>query len=421
MCPHTFFKKMNTFFKKTALFWASIAPGIFLVGYNIGTGSITTMASAGSEYGMTLTWALALSCIFTYVLIIAFSRYTMTTGQTTLHAFRQYFGSPITIFILISLIFSEITSSMGVMGVITEVVKEWSRPLTFNGEGFNTLVVGIIFAILLGYICWQGKQRFFENILFIFVFIMGISFLLTMFIVIPSPETILSGLKPSIPNQTNALMIASGMVGTTMGAVLFVVRSTLVSEKGWTMSDMKIQKRDAFISVAMMFFLSFAILACAARAVYGEEITNAIQMVKLMEPLAGNLATSIFVAGIVSAGLSSLFPILLLAPWLISDYKGAKCNLKAPWVRLLIFAGLLCSLAVPVFGGRPVKIMIFSQTLCLIASPLVILFMAILLNRKKLMGKYISTFWQNVIYGIIFLFTFVMTVVGVVGIKELLS
>ena len=67
---------MKNIIKKIALFWATIAPGIFLVGYNIGTGSITTMASAGASYGMTLTWALALSCLFTYVLIIAFSRYT---------------------------------------------------------------------------------------------------------------------------------------------------------------------------------------------------------------------------------------------------------------------------------------------------------------------------------------------------------
>lgn len=70
---------MKNIIKKIALFWATIAPGIFLVGYNIGTGSITTMASAGASYGMTLTWALALSCLFTYVLIIAFSRYTIIT------------------------------------------------------------------------------------------------------------------------------------------------------------------------------------------------------------------------------------------------------------------------------------------------------------------------------------------------------
>lgn len=39
---------MKRFLKKLSLFWTSIAPGIFLVGYNIGTGSITTMAAGGA-------------------------------------------------------------------------------------------------------------------------------------------------------------------------------------------------------------------------------------------------------------------------------------------------------------------------------------------------------------------------------------
>ncbi len=90
---------MKNFFTKAAVLLSSISAGIFLIGYNIGTGSITTMASAGSEYGMTLTWALLLSCVFTYYLIIAFSRYTMVTGRTVLHSFRCEFGAPVTLFI----------------------------------------------------------------------------------------------------------------------------------------------------------------------------------------------------------------------------------------------------------------------------------------------------------------------------------
>ena len=58
---------MKNFFTKAAVLLSSISAGIFLIGYNIGTGSITTMASAGSEYGMTLTWALII--IFMTILI----------------------------------------------------------------------------------------------------------------------------------------------------------------------------------------------------------------------------------------------------------------------------------------------------------------------------------------------------------------
>ena len=38
--------------KRIWLIFASVGPGIFCIGYTIGTGSVTSMAKAGSQYGM---------------------------------------------------------------------------------------------------------------------------------------------------------------------------------------------------------------------------------------------------------------------------------------------------------------------------------------------------------------------------------
>jgi len=127
--------------KKIGLFIAAIAPGIFLIGHNIGTGSITTMASAGAEYGMILTWPLLLSCIFTFVLIITFGKYTVVTRDTALHGFRTHFDKPVTLFILGPLLFSKWVSAMGVMSIVVQVIQEWSRPLTSDGSGFNQIIL----------------------------------------------------------------------------------------------------------------------------------------------------------------------------------------------------------------------------------------------------------------------------------------
>lgn len=47
----------------------AFGPGIFAIGYTIGTGSVTSMIVAGSTYGMQLLWVLLLSCFFSGVLI----------------------------------------------------------------------------------------------------------------------------------------------------------------------------------------------------------------------------------------------------------------------------------------------------------------------------------------------------------------
>ncbi len=400
------------------MFIASIAPGLFLIGYNIGTGSITTMASSGAAYGLTLTWPLLLSCLFTYFLIMLFGRYTATTGRTILGSFREYTGTGVTVFVLVSLLVSEWVSCMGVMGVVTQVVQEWSRPLTASHKGFSPVLTALIFGGLLYYLFWNGKHRVFEKVLAIFVGIMGLSFVLTMFMVIPEPAEVLQGLVPRIPDDPDALLIMAGMVGTTMGAILYVVRSILVQEKGWGPGDEKEERRDAILSVSLMFLLSVAVMAAAAGTLHphGLRVDNAIDMVKLMEPLAGRFAISIFVGGIVAAGLSSLFPIVLLAPWLLADFNNRPRNMRSTSSRLLVLFGVLLGLVVPVFGGRPVLVMIMSQAMAAIVTPLVLGLMFYIYNNKRIMKGQTPGLRTNLLLGFIFLFTLAMAVAGIIGI-----
>jgi len=78
-------------FKKLGLLLSAVGPGLFLIGYNIGTGSVTTMASAGSRYGLSLFWLLIISCIFTYVMLVAYGRFTLVTGETAITAYRSIY------------------------------------------------------------------------------------------------------------------------------------------------------------------------------------------------------------------------------------------------------------------------------------------------------------------------------------------
>jgi len=339
-----------------------------------------------------------------------------------LSSFRQHFGTSIAAFVLISVIFSEWVAFMGVTGVVTEVVKEWSRPLTPSGEGISMLLSSIVFGGLIYGLFWRGKHRFFENILMIFVAIMGLSFVLTMFMVIPEPWEVLKGLVPGIPGESNAALLIAGMVGTTMGGVLYLVRSVLVQEKGWGVGDLHEEKRDAFISASMMFLLSAAIMACAAGTLYprGLVVDNAIDMVKLLEPLAGRFAISIFVAGIVSAGLSSLFPHILLAPWLTADLLNWPRDMKLPFNRGIALFTVSLGLVIPIFGGRPVLIMIISQVLAAVATPVIVLLMLILQRRKDVMGDHRAGKGLTLIIAVIFVFTVFMAITGIIGIRGLL-
>ncbi len=67
-----------------------------------------------------------------------------------------------------------------------------------------------------------GEYSFFEKVLIIFVSVMGLSFILTLFLVLPEPVELAKGLIPSIPDEANAPMIIAALVGTTLTAPTFV-------------------------------------------------------------------------------------------------------------------------------------------------------------------------------------------------------
>lgn len=406
--------------KKVKLLLYSVGPGIFLIGYNIGTGSVTTMAASGSRYGMSLFWALLLSCIFTYVMLIAYGKYTLITGKTAISSYNEHFSKAFSIVVMIGLILGELAALMGIMGIVVNVIDEWL--FFISGTHVNKIAITLIIITGLFYLFWHGHYKKFEKLLLVFVTIMGGCFIASMILVIPDAGEVARGIIPKIPKEANAHLIVAGMAGTTLSAVLFVMRSIVVQEKGWGISDLKHEKRDAFVSAFLMLLLSAAVMAAAAGTLYtqGIHVDKAIDMVKTLEPIAGKFAITLFVFGIVSAGLSTVFPIVLIAPWLISDFTNKPRNIQSPMYRILAGVGILLGLVVPIFGGRPVFIMIASQAFQALLMPSVTLAIIYLLNRSQLMKDYKAGKW--LIFGCwaTFVFSLIMAYAGLIGLVDMI-
>lgn len=111
----------------------SFLPGIFLFGYTVGTGSVTAMAKAGADYGMTLLWTLLLSCAITYFLIHLYGVFAIVTGETALAAFRKHLHPSVGVFFIVALGVNVSGSVIGVMGIIADVYFEWSKSFVDGG------------------------------------------------------------------------------------------------------------------------------------------------------------------------------------------------------------------------------------------------------------------------------------------------
>ena len=60
------------------------------------------------------------------------------------------------------------------------------------------------------------------------------------------------------------------------------------------------------------------------------------------------------------------------------------------------------------------------SVLTLVVTPIVLVLMMILQNRENLMGEYKATSFTNIVLIVAILFTSVMSVIGLIGIREVL-
>ncbi len=416
----------TSFPRRIWLAMLSIGPGIFCIGYTIGTGSVTSMVKSGSQFGMQLLWVLLLSCLYAWVLMEAYGRYAIITGGTSIHSFKTRLkgGKFLAILVMVGIIVAQWNALTGILGLSSHGIYEVLRlflPTLPENSYWGVLGLAIVLIIIMYGLLLVGKYSFFEKLLVVFVTIMGLSFIVSMFIVLPDPGSIARGLIPSIPKMPGGKLMVAAFVGTTMAAPTFVVRPLLLKGKGWNAENVKDQSRDALISAILMLVINLSIMAAAMGALFyqGKTVEKVLDMVYTLEPVAGKFAVALFMVGTLSAGLSSIFPILMVAPLLIADYKSGDLDINSKMFKVITAIACVFGLTVPIMGANPIVAQIATQVASVFVLPLVIGGIFFLVNNKKLMGKHKAGYLLNAGMITAFIFACIISYTGALALNEL--
>jgi len=412
-------------FNKIYLIVLGIGPGIFAIGYTIGTGSVTSMIVAGSNHGMQLLWVLLLSCIFSWVLMEAYGRYAIVTGETALYAFRKHlrYGKLAALLVIVGVTIGQWNSLIGILGISSNIIFETLNlffPSLQQHQYKMVLMIAVLIIVVMNILLWVGKYSFFEKVLIVFVTIMAFSFISSLFVVVPPVGDIVKGLVPSIPEVKGGKMLVAAFVGTTMAAATFLSRPLFIKGKGWGKGHLKNQRRDARYAAFFLFFISASIMAVATGAMYyqGQTVDKALDMVNALQPVAGKFAIAIFLFGTLSAGLSSIFPILMIAPMLIADYQSGKLDMQSKQFKILVAIASVIGLIVPLLDANPVQAQIATQVFNVFVLPVVIIGIMFLVNNQTLMGKHKAGIKLNVGMLAALIFSLVISYNGVLGIIQ---
>ncbi len=382
----------------------NIGPGTLVAAAFIGPGTVTLCTLAGVNFGMNLLWAMGLSIITTIVLQEMAARLGLVSQKGLSEVIRgeiknPFFKKAITLLILSAIVIGNASYeagniSGGILGIET-ICGPLTIPLANLSLNFWSLIIGGIAFTLL----YFGNYRFLEKTLIALVVIMSFSFLITAFITGPDPLEVLKDLFiPKFPEKS--ILTIVGIIGTTVVPYNLFLHAALVKEKWKNSKALPLAKKDTVISIVLGGLVSMAIMISAA-TIPTQEINNAADLAKSLEPLYGSFAKYFMALGLFAAGITSAITAPLAAAYVVKGCLGWKGNQKAwsfrgVWIFILLVGVFFSSLRI-----SPIEIIKFAQIANGILLPVIAGILLWIMNKKNVLGSFRNTLFQNILSVII--------------------
>lgn len=371
-----------------------IGPGVLVAAAFVGPGTLTMCTLAGAQYGYALIWALLVSILATIVLQGMAGRIGVVAQTGLVDVVRTELKTTwikkfVIIVVLAAILIGNAAYEAGNIGGATLGLNQLFPSET--AASFYPALIGIFIFILL----WFSSYKILERVFVGLVGIMGVSFLICAIMTKPSFFDILKGaFVPTMPE--GGLFTVIALVGTTVVPYNLFLHASLVKQKWKSSKELKTVKWDTIISIAVGGLVSMAILVTAASAPI-DNINNALDMAKGLEPLFGKMAVYFMSIGLLAAGITSAITAPLAAAFVASscfDWGGDMEDIRFKLVWAVV---VLCGVIFLSFDIKPIEVIQFAQ----VANGLLLPIMAVLLlwivNRKTVMGEHKNSLVQNIL------------------------
>ena len=371
-----------------------IGPGVLVAAAFVGPGTLTMCTLAGVRFGYTLIWALVISVLATMVLQGMAGRIGVVAQTGLVDVVRTELKTPwikriVIIVVLAAILVGNAAYEAGNIGGATLGLQQLFP--SNAATSFYPAIVGVFIFLLL----WFSSYKILEKVFVGLVGIMGVSFLICAILTKPSILDILKGaLVPTMPE--GGLFTVIALVGTTVVPYNLFLHASLVKQKWKSNQELKAVKWDTIISIALGGLVSMAILITAAAAPI-DNINNALDMAKGLEPLFGKMAGYFMALGLLAAGITSAITAPLAAAFVASSCFDWGGDMEDKRFKLVWTFVLLCGVFFLSFDINPIEVIQFAQ----VANGLLLPIMAVLLlwivNRKTVMEEHKNSLVQNIL------------------------
>ncbi|AGF55485.1 NRAMP (natural resistance-associated macrophage protein)-like metal ion transporter [Clostridium saccharoperbutylacetonicum] len=396
--------------KKLFFIMTIIGPGLITVNAGNDAGGITTYATVGASYGYKMLWGLLLITFSLAVIQEMNARMAVVTGKGLSDLIREKFGVKLTFFAMSILLIAN-------MGVVFGDFAGIAASLELFG--ISKFISIPIVSIAIWLLVTKGSYKKVENIFLLFTFVF-FTYIISAFLTKPDWGNVFRSMAtPTIELNSGFLLTFIGMIGTTITPYMqFYLQSSIVDKK-LSLSDYKYEKLDVYLGSFWGNAVAFFIIVCTAVTLYkaGISINSAEEAALALKPLAGDAAFMLFGAGLFGASVLATAVIPLSTSYAICEAFGWESGVDNDYKDAPAFFGIytgiiiLGALFILIPGISLIDIILATQQIAGLLSPIILTFMIILINDKRIMGKHINTKVQNIISWATVLFIITLSVI----------
>jgi len=377
------------FFKKLLAF---MGPAYLIsVGY-MDPGNWATDLAGGSQFGYTLLWVLLMSNLMAVLLQTLSTRLGIVYGRDLAQACRESYPTVVNYALYFLAEIAIIATDLAeVVGMAIGLNLLFGLPLIWG------ILVTFLDTFILLFLIDKGMRKM-EAFILALVFVIGLAFLIEMFLAKPDAGHILKGFIPAIPNK-DALYIALGIIGATVMPHNLYLHSSLVQTRKFGKSVKSIKNAlkfnfiDSIIALNLAFFVNAAILILAAATFYKAGLFQVAEIqdaYKLLEPLLGShWAPVLFAVALIAAGQSSTITGTLAGQIIMEGFINFRIQ---AWVRRMItrtLAILPAIFVILIYGTAYTgKLLIFSQVVLSLQLGFAVIPLIHFVSNKKLMSNF---------------------------------
>lgn len=377
-------------------FLAVMGPGIVAGMAGNDAGGIATYSVMGAATGYALLWLFPITTVILAVVQEHVARLGVITGQGLSDLIRDRFGVRWTVLAMAVLLVANVAQTVAEFAGIGAAVEIFGIP---------RIVVVPLVAVGLWALILFTSARTVERV-FVGMVLVFLLYIVSAFLAHPDWSVVTRSLVvPQLPLPPGGLVLAVALVGTTITPFMQFYLQSAVAEKGIGEEELTQGRADAVFGAVWTNVVAVFIVVAVAATVYGSGVTiaTAEDAATALEPVAGPLASALFAVGLFGASGLAATILPITTAFVICEAFGWESGVgkrfrDAPTFFIIFTFVLVVGATVVLIPGLdPIPLIVATQGLQALLLPIVLVFVVLLANDRRLLGRHANGRRTNLI------------------------